>query len=186
MKRVMLLLMIFNYMEIFSMEQNTLDIEENKEFANLLINDDIQNFLTISHNLEIKNFEELVFLAVYMNSKNILQHLINIKRDKITQTILDGAILAEIHDLEMMEILITAGANINSNDSFQRTPLMLAFLHNSPKVAEYLISKGADINLKDFQEKTASDYSKELTEKLNHSSTSNFILQFKAELNSNK
>ena len=50
--------------------------------------------------------------------------------------------------LEIAEILISRGADLDAEDPDYATPLYLAAEQGHPKVVEFLISKGAEVNVK--------------------------------------
>ena len=50
--------------------------------------------------------------------------------------------------LEIAEILISRGADLDAEDPSYSTPLYLAAEQGHPKVVEFLISKGAEVNVK--------------------------------------
>ena len=50
--------------------------------------------------------------------------------------------------LEITEILISRGADLDAEDPDYATPLYLAAEQGHPKVVEFLISKGAEVNVK--------------------------------------
>ena len=50
--------------------------------------------------------------------------------------------------LEIAEILISRGADLDAEDPDYSTPLYLAAEEGHPKVVEFLISKGAEVNVK--------------------------------------
>lgn len=66
-----------------------------------------------------------------------------------------GAILGR---LDMVRILLSAGADINHRDWYGKTPLMLACESGKPMVAEYLLNMGADPTAKDRRGCTARSY----------------------------
>lgn len=79
--------------------------------------------------------------------------------------LLTPLIYAAIYDsLEVAELLLGAGADINGNVSGVggMTPLMWAADKNSLKVAKLLIDKGADVNAKSKSGKTALIIAEEL------------------------
>ncbi len=50
--------------------------------------------------------------------------------------------------LEIAEILISRGADLDADDPYYSTPLYLAVEEGHPEVVEFLISKGAKVNVK--------------------------------------
>ena len=50
--------------------------------------------------------------------------------------------------LEIAEILISRGADLDADDPYYSTPLYLAAEEGHPEVVEFLISKGAKVNVK--------------------------------------
>ncbi|KAI4461909.1 ankyrin repeat ph and sec7 domain containing protein secg-related [Holotrichia oblita] len=68
-------------------------------------------------------------------------------------------IVAEIGDLSMASLLITLGANVNSQlMGSKRTPLMVSLFHNNLQISALLLDKGADISLKDCNGLTCMHY----------------------------
>ncbi|MBO5285086.1 MAG: ankyrin repeat domain-containing protein, partial [Alphaproteobacteria bacterium] len=63
--------------------------------------------------------------------------------------------------LEMTEMLIEAGADVNERDDFGRTPLMEACKRADVTAVEFLLAHGALINLQDKEQKTALMYAAE-------------------------
>lgn len=49
-------------------------------------------------------------------------------------------------NLEVVQALVQAGANIDKRNAFKETPIMLACITGSAKIVEYLLSKEAQIN----------------------------------------
>jgi pectate lyase len=75
---------------------------------------------------------------------------------------LHSALDAERFDI--LELLLTKGADVSIKDDKGRTPLHIAAwyaAHDNPKMVELLLSKGADINAKDSSGKTALGYAVE-------------------------
>ena len=52
------------------------------------------------------------------------------------------------YSIKMMKLLIENGADINARDHLGRSPLIVAVDKRNAKMAEFLISKGADVNIK--------------------------------------
>jgi ankyrin repeat protein len=62
------------------------------------------------------------------------------------------------HDqLTIVEKLIESNANVNVQDEYGKTPLILATESNSPKIVNIFLLSGADINIKDRNNETALD-----------------------------
>jgi ankyrin repeat protein len=80
------------------------------------------------------------------------------KKDKLGQTPL---IVAVNHNkLEIAELLLANGANVNARDSHMHTPLMVALgIYNHDKMVRLLLAKGADVNLADDSGMTPIAYS---------------------------
>jgi ankyrin repeat protein len=57
--------------------------------------------------------------------------------------------------VEIMEVLIKAGADAKSTDKRGRTPLMAAVQSHKPEAVRYLIEQGADVNARDSLQGTA-------------------------------
>ena len=57
--------------------------------------------------------------------------------------------------LNKVKLLINAGANVNTQNSDKKTPLMEAVTLGNKNIVEYLILKGADCNLQDKMGNTA-------------------------------
>lgn len=52
-------------------------------------------------------------------------------------------------NLELIQALITMGANVNWINEFSYTPLHFASINNKPEIARMLIDAGADLSVKD-------------------------------------
>jgi hypothetical protein len=80
------------------------------------------------------------------------------EKDSLGQTPL---IVAVNHNkLEIAELLLANGANVNARDSHMHTPLMVALgIYNHDKMVRLLLAKGADVNLADDSGMTPIAYS---------------------------
>lgn len=67
---------------------------------------------------------------------------------------------AEVNDCKGIEKELANGGNINfqNNAAFHQTPLMAACQHDNLEAAQELITKGANVNLQDEDERTALTY----------------------------
>jgi len=61
-------------------------------------------------------------------------------------------------DTKIAQMLVDAGANINWNHAFMKTPLMWAAEYGRKDMVKYLLSKKADVNIRTKYGKTALDY----------------------------
>lgn len=52
-----------------------------------------------------------------------------------------------------VEMLINRGAKVNVQDHKKNTPAMVAAFFNKPKILQFLIEKGADLTLKNNEDK---------------------------------
>jgi hypothetical protein len=57
--------------------------------------------------------------------------------------------------LRNIKELISAGANVNYQDAYKKTPLMYACHHSRIDIVKELIQAGADVNIEDFWGSTA-------------------------------
>jgi len=62
---------------------------------------------------------------------------------------------ARANNIEMVQLLIAAGANVNIQDKDGYTPLLLAVDNNSVEIARILIGAGTDLHIKNNDDKTA-------------------------------
>lgn len=83
-------------------------------------------------------------VARFLKSKGGLTN--NERSTTMTRLLLQAAAAGDINELE---ILTSAGANINAGDYDKRTPIHLAASEGRVQVLEFLILKGADINAVD-------------------------------------
>jgi ankyrin repeat protein len=56
---------------------------------------------------------------------------------------------AELGDIARLQFLLDRGADINTRDADNRSPLMLAVIHRRAKVVDLLLTHGADANAAD-------------------------------------
>ena len=62
------------------------------------------------------------------------------------------------NDMQLVEILLKRGANVNNGGSGSITPLMWACKRDNPYLTSFLIENGADMTLKSNEGYTALDY----------------------------
>lgn len=63
--------------------------------------------------------------------------------------------------VEIVEMLLAAGADINARDKYEMTPLILTASCGRPSRVATLLRAGADIHLRDVEGKTALDYARQ-------------------------
>ena len=85
------------------------------------------------------------------NIEAVKQHIaagmdVNAKHDAFGITPLEIAAIAG--HKEIVELLISEGADVNAKDKKGRTPLHWAATHGRKEIVELLIAKGADVNAK--------------------------------------
>ena len=85
---------------------------------------------------------------------------------KISALILNCIVCSE-NDVEIIDLLLKHGANVNEKNEAGETPLMAAVEGGVVERIEYLISTGADKNLKDNNGRSALDRAEGSTEILN-------------------
>jgi uncharacterized protein len=83
-------------------------------------------------------------------------------RDEDGRTALIKSIAHGTGHIDVMEMLLAKGADINATDDAGMTPLVFAALHNKPDCLALLISKGADADMKDTRGLTAIGYARKL------------------------
>jgi ankyrin repeat protein len=86
--------------------------------------------------------------------KILIENNANVNAVSISKTtpliaVAQNSIMDKDDQLNIVEQLITAKANINHQDKYGKTALILAIESNSPKIVSILLLSGADINIKD-------------------------------------
>lgn len=99
--------------------------------------------------------QKLTELQIALSGDNTdkVRDIVNAMRqedDKALQDALDQAILANDDSIENMEILIKLGANVNAKHHrfYNEPPLQHAVARGDKLAVEFLLSKGADVNIK--------------------------------------
>ena len=70
--------------------------------------------------------------------------------------------LAKPSNIEMLGLLLDAGANINALDQNKQTVLMSASYKGDVNLVKYFLSKKADVNIKGLRDMTALDFAKQM------------------------
>lgn len=103
-----------------------------------------------------------LFLAIDLGYKDIIKLLLdNGAKANVVRTVyrtpLHVVAMSGEKDKEIADRLIKAGANINAKDLFDETPLHRAAMDGSSEFVEFLLSSGADKNIKNAKKETAAD-----------------------------
>jgi hypothetical protein len=72
----------------------------------------------------------------------------------------DGCLILQTGDSEICAMLIDAGLDVNSRDKFGRTPLMIAAMFGHVSTLHLLLSRGADMDLRDHGGLTVDDHAR--------------------------
>ena len=129
------------------------DIEQVKK----LIEEDV------NVNAQDRHGNTALMYAVNMENLEIIKLLINNRADVTIQRTNDGwTPLMEAtgiynNKIEIMQLLIDSGANINVQDSLGYTPLMWATLQEDLEAVKLLVNSGADISIENNRGDTAID-----------------------------
>ncbi|MEM1394776.1 MAG: ankyrin repeat domain-containing protein [Cyanobacteria bacterium P01_H01_bin.150] len=136
-----------------------LDIAANNgftEIVNLLLQN--ENYVNREKN---KRFHEALFMPIVRGHIDIVKAFIAAGADVNYLWSCGSGLHYAIHHsrLEIIELLLANGADINirepEEDGKKSTPLMETAYRGSSKIARILIEKGADINARDAEGKTA-------------------------------
>ena len=115
---------------------------------------------------KIKNINgnDALILATKENNVDIFKYLLlqgadyNVTSPKTKRQAIH--IAARQGFLNIMEILLNKGVDINKPSALGESPLMLAIQSHFKPVVKYVIERGADINAKDTSGKTPLDYAR--------------------------
>ena len=100
-------------------------------------------------NYKVDDFDDKSFIDLFILGLADIQ-------DKFGETALIWA--SDWDDMEIVDLLIKNGANVNIQDKLGRTALMQASRNDNEKIVKLLIQYGANLNLQDTRGKTVLDY----------------------------
>jgi len=86
------------------------------------------------------------------SEKNILKYLTKLYQMEKDEKLFDASIEGQ---LDIVKLLIKAGADINAKNEYGDTPLIVASRYNQMDIVKLLIKAGADINIKNKGGNTA-------------------------------
>jgi len=85
--------------------------------------------------------------------------------------------------LDIIEFLVSRGADVNFNDKYGEPPLLFAVAHAYPEVCRFLLQKGADPNVKDRDGNSCLDRIKEYTPRKTYRALVPVFMEFEELLN---
>jgi ankyrin repeat protein len=106
-------------------------------------------------------------IAARHNRERICRILLSYRETNINHrndqggTPLHFACAAIADSILCIEMMIQRGAKVNVQDHKKNTPAMVAAFFNKPKILQYLIDEGADMTLRNNEEKDAFDVADE-------------------------
>ncbi len=107
-------------------------------------------------------YEALILAAIKEREYNIIQTLLDYHPDLINTKNKDGNTLlhiaAEEGQIEIAELFIEKGLDVNALGAVDKTPLHSAVAYNQLKMVKFLIHKKADVNAKTFYKDTPLQY----------------------------
>ena len=123
----------------------------------------VTNFLidVKDSDLEIENIygENPLMLAAFSNNLPIVKKLVDIKKVKVNKTGWSALHYAASKGyLEIVQFLISNGADVNAKSPNETTPLMMASRYGHIQVVRLLLTSGADLALQNQQGLTAIDF----------------------------
>jgi ankyrin repeat protein len=59
------------------------------------------------------------------------------------------AIVSNVQDFDMAEMLIESGANVNTADNYGTTPLLVTCFYMTAPLVDFLVKRGANVNQAD-------------------------------------
>ena len=146
------------------------------ELHSLNINDFLNDQFMVKYYLEnklfgindyLENGETLLIYATSMCDEDYVKMLLEFNPDVEIKSKRYGtsALLRSCHEsnINIVKLLLTHNANINTINIYGITPLMSACSSNNISVVELLLDNGADIEFKDNEGNTALMYATELS-----------------------
>lgn len=85
--------------------------------------------------------------------------------------------------LDIIEFLVSRGAEVNFKNKNEETPLLFAVAHAYPEVCRFLLQKGADPNVKDRDGNSCLDRIKEYTPRNTYRALVPVFMEFEELLN---
>jgi len=98
--------------------------------------------------------------AISQNKKDVIDALLDLGVNIHLSTRRGSALhsAAMIGDLVSVKLLLNYGADINSLDIRDQSPLIVATRNNQQQTVNYLLAQGASLDIRDIREKTAADH----------------------------
>lgn len=148
--------------------KNNTQYQLHKRLSKAIIRQDINEIKDIiaegiDLNKQYKIFESHLFNSIFQNNFEIIKLLIDAGMN--IETIPDFALNQAIflRNVDLINLWLKHGADINIRDSQNQTPIYSVFFSNSKNVSaievlEILLNKGAELNVKDMNGNTPQHY----------------------------
>ena len=118
--------------------------------------------------LEVENIygENALMWAAYLGKQELVKKLVDLKKvsiNKIGWSPIHYA--ASTGQTEILQYLISKGANVDAKSPNETTPMMLASRHGYIQIVKILLNSGADFSIKNQQGMTAIDFASKANQK---------------------
>ena len=155
---------------------------ESPEMVDLLI----QNGAEVDK-VPSNSFYTPLFEAISLKNVELVQKLLDAGADPMKNSIDTGLTMAmRNHDYEMIKLFVQRGLDINAVAIAGSPPLEIAISHSEPKLVEFLLQLGANVDQRGYQDKTMLQLAlKQLISKRDHKNKTivNLLLEYGANPN---
>ena len=117
-------------------------------------------------NNENNSGENALMMAAFMGNSNLVRFLINQRKANVEKEGWSPIHYAAIHgDIEIVSLLINAGATVDALSPNESTALMYACRYGHIRVVKLLLDKGADLSASNLQDLTPIDFARMYNQK---------------------
>lgn len=146
-----------------NLKSDTVLTDKFKDAINSLSTEEIN-----SNCFDVDTSDGLLSKAVSVKNMALVKFLVEEKSANINRSNSSCPLVYAIFDLQIFEYLIGKGANVNCCNDFSFTTPLIYIVQNIPnkdiekmRIMRLLLENGADIDAKDYSNKTAIDYAKD-------------------------